>query len=56
MKDRKTIQPFQWHISVNNPTDKEITATLTKNMDLPGFEFPEHNITLKPGEYQLLAD
>ena len=56
MKDRKTIQPFQWLVSVNNPTDKEIAATLTKNMELPGLEFPEQNITLKPGEYQVLVD
>jgi len=52
----KTIQPFRWHISINNPTDKEITATLTKNMKLPGLDFPEQNITLKPGEYQVLVD
>jgi len=56
MKDRKTIQPFQWHVSVNNPTDKEIAATLTKNIKLPGLDFPEQNITLKSGEYQVLVD
>jgi len=56
MKDRKTIQPFHWHVSANNPSNKEIAVTLTKNMDFPGFELPEHNITLKLGEHRALVD
>ncbi|MHB9134043.1 MAG: CehA/McbA family metallohydrolase domain-containing protein [Armatimonadota bacterium] len=46
--------PDRWHVSVNNPTDRVITATLKKAMDLPGLDFPEKKITLKPGEYVVL--
>lgn len=46
--------PHRWHVSVNNPTDQEVTATLRKAMDLPGFVFAEQTVTLKPGEYRVL--
>lgn len=56
LKGRETIQPFHWHVSVNNPTDEEIAATLTKNMDLPGLEFPDQKITLNPGHFHSIVD
>jgi len=43
--------PHRWHVSVNNPTDKAITTTLRKTMDVPGFEFPTQRITVPPGGY-----
>ncbi|MGH9963143.1 MAG: hypothetical protein ACREBC_39505, partial [Pyrinomonadaceae bacterium] len=46
--------PHRWHVSVNNPTDKPIKATLSKAMDLPGFIFHNTAITLKPGEYKVI--
>ena len=46
--------PWQWHISVNNPTDRKITTTLHKTMDLPGLNFPDKTIILNPGEYRVL--
>ena len=54
MKDSKNVQPFRWHVSVNNPADTAITATLSKRMVLPEFEFPKQTITLEPGEYRVL--
>jgi hypothetical protein len=46
--------PDRWHVSVNNPTDKEVTTTLRKAMDLPGFAFAEMRITFQPGEYRVI--
>ncbi|MHB9025369.1 MAG: hypothetical protein ACYC7E_14570 [Armatimonadota bacterium] len=47
-------EPARWHVSVNNPTDKPITTTLRKAIALPGFDFPNKPITLRPGEYVVL--
>ncbi|MBU4211626.1 MAG: hypothetical protein KKD33_03470 [Verrucomicrobia bacterium] len=46
--------PYQWHVSVNNPTDKAITTQLRKTMDLPGLTVDETAITLGPGEYRVM--
>ena len=46
--------PHQWHIAVNNTTDKPITTTLKQSMDLPALEFGEMDITLQPGEHRVL--
>ena len=35
---------------MNNPTDKDMTVTLKKNMDLPCFKFDIKNLTVKAGE------
>lgn len=51
-KDSKKVA--KWHVSVNNPTDREITTTLRAGMEMPGFEFSKRELTLKPGEYRLL--
>lgn len=48
-------RPFRWHVSVNNASDQIITTTLRKTMDLPGLDFKETKLTLKPGEYRVLA-
>jgi len=47
-------EPPTWHVSVNNPTDRPITTTLRKAMDLPGLQFPEGRITLRPGAYVVI--
>jgi len=46
--------PFKWHVSVNNPTDEAVTATLRKSMDLPQLKLDRTTVTLKPGEYRVL--
>jgi hypothetical protein len=46
--------PHQWHVAVNNPTDRKVTTTLRKAIDLPGFLFTEQTITLEAGEYRVL--
>jgi hypothetical protein len=46
--------PDQWHVSVNNPTDKTVKTILHKAMDLPGLAFPDTVIELKPGAYEVL--
>ncbi len=47
--------PHQWHVSVNNLTDKPVTARFKQAMDLPCLDFEEREITLAPGEYRVLA-
>jgi hypothetical protein len=47
-------KPDRWHVSVNNPTDKPLTVTLRKVMDLPGLNFPDQKLTLQAGEYKVL--
>jgi len=44
-------EPSQWHISVNNPTDKRIKTKLKKVIDLPNLNFEEKEIVVEPGEY-----
>ena len=47
--------PSQWHVDVNNLTDKPVTTKLKQAMDLPGLDFEEREITLAPGEYRVLT-
>jgi hypothetical protein len=42
-------------VSVNNPTDKPITAKLSKMMELPGLAWAGERVTLQPGEYRVLV-
>ncbi len=49
-------KPERWHVAVNNPTDKPIKTTLRKCMDLPGFDFPDKEIEVAPGGYQVVLD
>jgi hypothetical protein len=46
--------PPQWHVSVNNPTDKTVRTKLHQAMDLPGLAFPDTVVELKPGAYEVL--
>jgi len=46
--------PQRWHVSVNNPTDKPITTTLTKAINLPGFDFTTQKITVPAGGYMVI--
>ena len=46
--------PDQWHIAVNNPTDRRIKTRLRQAMDLPGLQFAEESVELQPGEHRVL--
>jgi hypothetical protein len=46
--------PDRWHVAVNNPTDRPVTTTLRAAMALPGLDFPDRMLTLKPGEYVVI--
>jgi hypothetical protein len=46
--------PAHWHVSVNNPTNLAITATLHNAFQLPGMKFSDTRVTLQPGEYREL--
>lgn len=47
-------KPHQWHVAVNNPTDRPITTQLSRAMDLPKLTLPDRPITLQPGEYRVV--
>lgn len=49
-------KPAQWHVAVNNPTDKPIQATLKKCMDLPGFDFADTPVDVPPGGYTVVKE
>jgi len=44
-------KPVQYHVAVNNPTDKPIHTTLRRCMDLPGFTFPDTPLDVPAGAY-----
>jgi hypothetical protein len=46
--------PPRWHVSVNNPTNREIRATLHKAMNLPGLSFEDREIVVGSGEYVVI--
>ncbi len=54
LKDAEGQNPPLWHVSVNNPTDARVTASLTRAMDLPGLDWTSESITLSPGEQRIL--
>lgn len=47
-------KPPVWHVSVNNPTDRPVTVTLTRAMNLAGLDFAGATLTLAPGEYRVV--
>ena len=49
-KDGMLCYDGVYSLQVNNPTDKDLTVTLKKNMDLPGFPFETKTVNLKAGE------
>jgi len=49
-----TEEPRQWHVAVNNPTDKPITTQLTTAIALPNLVLPEGKVTFAPGEHRVL--
>lgn len=55
LNDGANGKPPLWHVSVNNPSDKPVTCTLKRAMELPGLDFVEETVTLKPGEYRVLS-
>ena len=44
----------RWHVSVNNPTDRDIRTTLRQAIDLPGLCFRKTTISLPAGGYKAL--
>ena len=42
---------YEWHVAVNNPTDKPVTATFRQAMDLPGLDFAPRERTIPAGGY-----
>lgn len=55
MADKKEIQPFRWHVSVNNPLDRAVTVTVKQNFALPGLQMAPQRLTLQPGQYTVLV-
>ena len=49
-------KPYEYHVAVNNPTDKPIKTTLRKCMDLPGFEFPDTVVEVAAGGYLVVRE
>jgi hypothetical protein len=47
-------RPGRYHVSVNNPTDRPITTTLTQSIPLPGLELPATPLMLQPGQYVVI--
>ncbi len=45
-----------WHVSLNNPTDREIRTTCRAGFDLPGLSLREVSVILPPGGYSALQD
>jgi hypothetical protein len=50
------VQPFEYHIAVNNPTDQPIRTSLKKCMDLPGFDFPDTPVEVAAGGYVVVRE
>ena len=44
-----------WHVSVHNPTAAQVTATISKTMELPGLEFATKSISVKAGATTVLV-
>jgi len=55
MADKKEIQPFRWHVSINNPLDRAVTVTVKQNLALPGLQMAPQRLTLQPGQYTVLV-
>ncbi|HEY3397624.1 MAG TPA: hypothetical protein VGM19_08200 [Armatimonadota bacterium] len=55
VNDGDAQTPPAWHVSVNNPTDKPVTTTLKRAMDLAGLTLVSETMTLAPGEYRVLS-
>jgi hypothetical protein len=49
-KDGMLCYDGTYSLQVNNPTDKDLTVTLKKNMDLPGFPFATKTVDIKAGQ------
>ncbi|HEY3417746.1 MAG TPA: hypothetical protein VGM23_12755 [Armatimonadota bacterium] len=49
-------KPYQYHVAVNNPTDKPIKTTLKKSMNLPAFDFPDTPVEVPAGGYMVIRE
>ena len=45
---------LRWRIAVNNPTDRDITATFRQAMNVPGLAFRTQKCTIPAGGYRVL--
>jgi hypothetical protein len=48
--------PPQYHVAVNNPTDRPIRSVLKRAMALPGFEFADTPVDVPPGGYLVVHE
>jgi hypothetical protein len=55
LEDAQGDRPPLWHVSVNNPLDRPVTAKLRQVMALPGLDLTTTEIALQPGEYRALV-
>ena len=46
--------PPRWSVTVNNPTDQPVTATLHQAMAIPGLDLPDTPLTLQAGEFKTI--
>jgi hypothetical protein len=47
-------QASSWHVSAQNPTDRDLTATFRRAIDLPGLAPPTAAVTIPAGGYVVL--
>jgi len=47
-------RPASWHVSANNPTDRDLTATFRVAIDLPGLRVPAGGVAIPAGGYVVL--
>jgi hypothetical protein len=50
------VQPPEYRVAVNNPTDAPIKTTLKKCIDLPGFDFPDRPLEVSAGAYLVVRE
>jgi len=43
-----------WHVSLNNPTDRELRTTCRTGFELPGLKLPRMQVTVPAGGYLVL--
>jgi len=53
-RSRKKGRGYQWHIAVNNPTDKPVKATFRTGMKLPGLAFRAKTLAIPAGGHVVL--
>ena len=55
-RSSKEGKGYDWHIAVNNPTDRPVKAAFRVGMDLPGLSFEPQTHTIPAGGYAVLGE